>query len=382
MLEGLEQIDWKSMRYSCETIPDDIRSLLSQDSEVRGDALDSLLGSGGCFGEIGDATPHIIPFLLELLAHDETPDKAELLYRLSGVAERIGHSGHPIHMMRLQLKTYDALRAGLDLFISLLKDGSAYVRMNCIDMLQHMTDDVVVLVPELIDRFRHEQDEEVEVALLKSLKTLLGSGDWHLDNLRRQCIPFLKETVETHKSRKVRIAAARASLEAIPLLTRNYDGLSPQVPTILAREFFEHASPIDWMEEAEPSWHEEMIVIDLAKLNPQALLDLLLDTAIDAKQAHLIARGLLACGFLYSDYIDSHFGNPSSYEKKDEGVIYVRHHAVVRSHYRFQPARGILQAIADADKVWEIPTNLFSFFYGLPDSREGLRALLSQQGDT
>jgi len=38
--------------------------------------------------------------------------------------------------------------------------------------------------------------------------------------------------------------------------------------------------------------------------------------------------------------------------------------------------RLALEAIVDCEPFWEIPTNLFSFFYGLPDEREALRKLL------
>lgn len=40
--------------------------------------------------------------------------------------------------------------------------------------------------------------------------------------------------------------------------------------------------------------------------------------------------------------------------------------------------RDILQAIVDCDPFWEISTNLFSFYYGLPDEREALRELVQQ----
>jgi len=40
--------------------------------------------------------------------------------------------------------------------------------------------------------------------------------------------------------------------------------------------------------------------------------------------------------------------------------------------------KQVLQAIVDCDPFWEIPTNLFSYFYGLPDDREELRRLANQ----
>ena len=68
----------------------------------------------------------------------------------------------------------------------------------------------------------------------------------------------------------------------------------------------------------------------------------------------------------------------ASYEKHEEGDYYLREHAIPSFQLERGPVRAVLQAIAATDRVWERPTNLFSHFYGLPDSREALRRLAEE----
>jgi hypothetical protein len=379
MLDGLDRIDWKSLGYHVygknETIPKEIRNLLSRDPEVREETRGFLLGSGQDFGDIYDTTPHIIPFLMELLARDDTPERDPLLYHLSGVSEyRLNHEYLSIHMMRLCLQTYDALKAGIPLLLRLLAEAPKEVRRASTELLQTMTDEVESLIPDLMACFRSEPDQEMQVALLRALKTLFHSLEWPRYALRKQYAPVFKEIVETHSSHAVRVAAARASVELVDdWALRAEDRISPQVADLLVQEFLTPSAPLDYKEQGSPTYHKDEIVKDLARLKPEPLLSLLEHPDLSSEDAHLIARALLAQAFL-SGAGESHWRHFPSYDKRAEGAIYIRHYAAART--LAYSRKSIVQAIVDADKVWERPTNLFSFFYGLPDSRDALRALL------
>jgi hypothetical protein len=382
MFDSLDRIDWTSLGHHVygkpEQIPGAVRSLLSDDPEVRQDACDFLLGGGQDFGDIYDTTPHIIPFLFEILDSPDAPGRDELLLHLSGTAEHISYPGRSsVHMLRLRLRTYDAFKAGLGIVIALLDDPSMDVRLASAELLQYLTDEVESLIPELIRHFREEREEDVQVAVLRTLKRLLGSLEWPHFALKGQYAPFFKETIETHSSHKVRVAAARASVELVNHYNRKQDDLSPQVPTILSQEFLKLGSPLDYQESGSSSHHAEMVAKDLSRLDPEPLLHLLQDPAIGAERAHWIARALLANLFLHAGSIEAHWEHFPNYDKKAEGKFYLHHYSVIRSlRMPHHTKDRFLQAIVDADKVWEIPTNLFSCFYGLPDSREALQALL------
>ncbi len=381
MLEGLDKIDWKSLGFHIygknEEIPKKIRTLVSQDPEVREEARGFLLGAQQDFGDIYDTTPYIIPFLIEILAHDDTPGKADLLFHLSGVAE---HTFKPeaasIHMMRLCLETYDALKTGLNILTNLLGDHSAAVRLASANLLQYMTDEVEILIPELMERFHNEQDEDVRVELLNSLKTLLSSLEWPRFQLKTQYAPFFKEVIEHSTSRKIRGAAARASVELVSRYAREYDHLSSQVPAILAQEVLELVSYPNDPAKRNLLYEIENIVRDLSRLEPEPLLDLLKNPDISKHIVHIVMRGLLANAFLFFYDQSEHWRHFPDIYKTEAGMFYIQHHGAARSIDHRQ--KRILQAVVDAKKVWEIPTNLFSFFYGLPDSREALQALLTE----
>lgn len=384
MFSTLDSIDWKGLGYHTysrnEEIPQAIRNLLSPDDAVREDARGFLLGAQQDFGDIYDTTPRIIPFCLEVLAMDGAPGKAELMQHLSGQGMYIADTGtRSVHMMDLCLQTYTALRAGLDLYLDLLARGDRDERLAACELLQYMTDDPERLIPALLERVHQEADEAVQVSLLYCLKQLLGSLEWPRFTLKEQYAPDLRAIVEDHPSQTVRVAAARASVE----LVRQYrllgdDLLSTQVAELLAREFLQPGPPMHWTEDY-PSIYQERLVWDLSRLSdPEPLLRLLAEPGITAEQAHLLARGLLCQALLHPAQHRKHWQQMIRYEKRKEGDFYLCEYAIPPWKVKNDQVRSILLAIAAADRVWERPTNLFSYFYGLPDSRDALRTLVEE----
>ncbi len=387
MFENLDRIDWKSLGYHTygrhEQIPIEIRNLLSTEPEVREEAREFLLGGGQDFGDIYDTTPHIIPFLIEVLDNPDAPDKDSLLFHLSGVADQVAYQRHSsIPMMRLRLQTYDAFKAGLGSLMAMLNAPALEIRLAGAEFLGHMTDEVESLIPELIRRFREAHEEEYQVALMSSLKRLLNSLEWPRFALRGQYAPFFKETVETHPSHTVRVAAARASVELVGDYASKETNLSAQVPVLLSQEFRDLSTPLDYQESGSSLFHEEMLARDLSRVAPEPLVQLLHEPAINARQAHLITRALLASVFLHKELVETYWGYYPDHQRETEGLFYFQSYPPRNSlKFPYQIKSRFLQAIVDAEKVWEIPTNLFSFFYGLPDSREEMRTLLVETTD-
>jgi len=387
MFEGLDKMDWKSLGHHIygrqEIIPQEIRNLLSENAEVRQDARDFLLGGGQDYGDIYDTTPHIIPFLFEILNSPDGPDKDQLLTHLSEVANHIFYLNRPsIHMMRLCLRTYDALKAGMGILIALLDDPSVEVRAGDVELLGCMTDEVESLIPELIRSFRKEETEEIQIALLDSLKKLLHSLEWRRFALRGQYAPFFKEVVEDHPNQNVRVAAARASVELLGRFKGKQTDLSPEVPGLLTQEFLKVSAGLDHKKRGHEFLHAERIAQDLSRLsNHEPLLTLMQTPDLGPEQAHLVARALMAAIFLYGPMIESHWERFASYDRKTDGLFYLQEFYAIREMRHsigYKVKRPFLQAILEAEKAWEIPSNLFSSFYGLPDSREGWREMLEK----
>ena len=387
MFEGLDKVDWKSLGHHIygrhEIIPQEIRNLNSGNAEVRQDARDFLLGGGQDYGDIYDTTPYIIPFLFEILNSPDGPDKDKLLSHLAEVAGQISYLSRPsIPMMRLCLRTYDALKAGMGILIALLDDPSVEVRAGDVELLGCMTDEVESLIPELIRSFRKEETEEIQIALLTCLKRLMHSLEWRRFALRGQYAPFFKEVVEDHPSHTVRVAAARASVELVGRIKGKQIQLSPEVPGLLTQEFLKVSSGLDHKKRGMEFSHAEQIARDLSRLsNHEPLLTLMQTPDLSPEQAHIIARALMAAEFLHGPMIESHWERFASYDRKTEGLFYLQEFYAmreIRPSIMYKVKRPFLQAIVEAEKVWEIPTNLFSSFYGLPDAREGWREMLEK----
>lgn len=386
MFANLDSIDWNKLGYHTypthnhDEIPQAIRNLLSTDDKVREEARGFLLGAGQDFGDIYDTTPQIILFCLEVLAMDGAPGKAELMHHLSGQGMYIAKSGaRSVHMMDLCVQTYAALRTGLDLYLDLLARGDRDERLAACELLQYMSDDPERLIPILLAQIHQEADEETQVSLLYCLKQLFGSLEWPRFPLRKQYAPNLRAIVEDHPSKTVQVAAARASVEVIGRFQQSEEELlSPQVGELLAQEFLQPGTSKHWTEDY-PSIYQEYIVRDLARLpDPAPLLGLLTSPGITADQAHLLARGLLCHALIDREQHNRHWQQMTSYEKRKEGFFFLHTYSIQPWKFKTDRVRLILQAIVAADQLWELPTNLFSYFYGLPDSRQALRKLAEE----
>ncbi len=94
MFDGLDDIDWEERTHAygpADDVPDLLRSLISPDEQVRKDTLYELFGNIWHLGTVYEATIDAVPFLIELLAHPETPDKAGIASLLASIADGRGY---------------------------------------------------------------------------------------------------------------------------------------------------------------------------------------------------------------------------------------------------------------------------------------------------
>jgi hypothetical protein len=94
MLEHLDTVDWESLShaYGATTdVPTYLRALLSPDSAQRERAHRHLSGCICHQGTVYPATAAAVPFLYELLAAPDTPDKSSVACLLSYIADGRGY---------------------------------------------------------------------------------------------------------------------------------------------------------------------------------------------------------------------------------------------------------------------------------------------------
>ena len=94
MLEGLDRVDWKALRHaygSADDVPELIRALLSEDPAERKAAIHELFGNIYHQGTVYEASAYAVPFLMELLASQSTPDRESVACLLASIASGTGY---------------------------------------------------------------------------------------------------------------------------------------------------------------------------------------------------------------------------------------------------------------------------------------------------
>ncbi|HML20695.1 MAG TPA: hypothetical protein PKD09_03535 [Aggregatilinea sp.] len=356
MLEGLESVDWTAWDNSERRTPDLIRALISQGPGARSQARDRLFGSQQDFGEIDSQTPYLVPFLLELLGFPQTPDKPEILDYLEAVAEHLVRKPDRalprqglVERMRLQLSCYDAVAAGVSIFIPLLDEADHRVRLYSGRLLSRLPDQAEHTFPALIRRLQREPDERIQAALLGYLQDLYQTADYAHMMLMLMSGPLIQTFTETSPSIEVRTAAAKLSLAV------GFANI-PQPP------FDDLFQSFRSLQQGQRGYYD--LLQTLARHYPDAFAAALQSPALTPQQAHMIVFALLTKG---EDLLSTYFS--LSHQEDGLGIFYAPRRA--RSP---RSTTSILQAIVDADVVWQIPTNVFSVLHGLPDSRAALQA--------
>ncbi|MBV1856550.1 HEAT repeat domain-containing protein [Catellatospora tritici] len=118
MLERLDDIDWALLTHAygpADDVPGQIRDLARADDDVRIGAYQQLYASIVHQGSRYEATAYAAPFLLELLADEDVPDRPVLVEMLAVMAiggdEAWLPGTFPVALMREQAHGGDAVRA-------------------------------------------------------------------------------------------------------------------------------------------------------------------------------------------------------------------------------------------------------------------------------
>ncbi len=97
-LEGLSDINWAELQHaygSAKDVPGQLRALASRDRERGEKALHEFYGNIWHQGTTYQATRYAVPFLRQILADELSPVRAEIMELLVSLA--FGHSYHDVH---------------------------------------------------------------------------------------------------------------------------------------------------------------------------------------------------------------------------------------------------------------------------------------------
>lgn len=189
MLDGLDEINWSSLTHAygkADDVPELLKTLLSSNKEERDDALYDLFGNIWHQGTVYDATPHAIPFLIELLQNEITPDREGVTHLLTVIAAGSGflevHAQTPDEMVkwsktltndgrdfekereeerRIVTAVREACRPHLALFLPYLEDPNSRIRDVIAQAFSKYPEERDWLLPALEGVSASETDEEL-----------------------------------------------------------------------------------------------------------------------------------------------------------------------------------------------------------------------------
>ncbi len=416
MLEGLDQVKWANLWHFQPTysarIPFWIRDLLSENENVRENAREYIFGEGTEYGKVTKATPYIIPFLVELLSIDSTPEKCSLVGGLSEMEFGHDYNDMPIGSPKDSIRAYEAVANGLPIFLSLLKNQVTGCQYNSVQLLGRLTNASEEIIPSLIEQFNAESEKMIQYLIVESISKLSVYASQ--TSIYKQSLDFLRTSLDSNDKR-TQISAAIGLIKNkwIGDDLRNDDSLFAHIMNILREGFFDYPGP--WTDIIKKE-----IISHLTRLDRIFLLDLLSDRRLSTSQdAHMIVHNLLHSlfeingdlkysryyvnirketdGITYSfranyrigftgniaqQFIDTGIMSPDQIPNLDFYKLLDTALASVGGMFPEKlispEQKQILKSILDCQPFWELPTNLLSFFYGLPDSRDELRKLIAE----
>jgi hypothetical protein len=337
MLERLDAIDWSRLN-TCyghsEEIPVALRNLLSDDAALRRVAFGTLHTELTHQGSIYEASVYVVPFLLDLLALPDMPDKLSLVELLANLGSKNAYLGESFQELAMRLlfkdmaqagrgespdlqkrrseyrmaieKTHQAVREGFPLLLSLFADGDPVMRMKVAYLFTFFPEDTSWLSPVVIAQLQEEQQECVIFCLLLCLGYLHSPAPEIADLL----IHYLLEG----KSALLRFVAAMALYlllqektpeEAVRVLLRVLVDPYPLQPAYgaLPSEWgscLVHMRALFYLDRLTSSPHQALILERLLEAFP------LLDEHVESGCADLLLRvAFYEKGFQYYDQVYS-----------------------------------------------------------------------------
>lgn len=400
MLEGLEDVEWASLTHaygSAENIPAMLQALNSaENQEAFEEALGRFINVVNHQGSIYSATPHVVPFLWQLLQTE-----TNILRQSGHLAVLIGflESSQVYHrsvyrsqrtpasplVYETNIELHKAVAGGREFYISLLTHPAVDIRASAMYLLSFLAEDAEPLLTVFAEFVVKETDEWVRAGGIWAYARTAVHTPW------KQQAEFAQQLVDWARVSTNRWSKTAAALGYLKLHTAPNDKPLPDpLLEILVESLHD---PLDQPEFDRDHYYLQYdnflpfdyIIDEISArcrrvMRPFLWIFILREYPAPPLQAHLLVRELLDVTFSrYST--DDGWLNLKGLRRDREysSLIYEprgspRHYVMGQKLISFQ--RDALQVVVDYDPFWEIPTNLLSLFYHLPDSRDALRELI------
>ncbi|MBK9748511.1 MAG: HEAT repeat domain-containing protein [Chloroflexi bacterium] len=180
MFEGLDDINWEqfgdthiAIGMKTREIPDCVRNMIHPDHKEREFAIACLLGEGQHLGMLSNATPHIIPYVLEVLVDQHYEQRGYLIYGIARMFEKMYFDLETFRYLARILQVYDALKKGYPLYRRLLSDADPEVRLAAVQVLVYMQDNCPDALATLLSQFMVETDTDIRHEIIGGMLKLV-----------------------------------------------------------------------------------------------------------------------------------------------------------------------------------------------------------------
>lgn len=396
MLEGLDQVHWHLLKHSygsAKDVPELLQKIsTAQDDEVFKKYFWQLMNEIHHQDDIFNAAPAVIPFFIQLLSQATFKYKFSLLVELKDFFES---SKRYLRLPRLHshgfgewhdcIAIQQTIYANLRVYLNLLKDSESEVRRHAARLLGILADQRHKIRLPLVRAIQKEQDAAIAASMVYDLIDLIPfSHHGSAHRVWKQYTLLLFHWVEAHPDEIVRLTAADVWVEIYPRY------LLETTARVIPISIVNSIKKI-YLDSENRRYHP--ILETLNKLGIHVLAEVLAETVIPPDSLHDIARLMLLKVFdpiltvIHAIPNENfwYFYEGRFYEEPHQRIYDI--YAYNRSGWRvYDPAteklvevqQFVLNAIIHCDRFWELPTNLFSFFFGLPDDRDTLRALVAK----
>jgi hypothetical protein len=263
MLEGMDRIEWGKLRHAhgaAEDVPHLIRALASRSTDEREAAWSELYGNIWHQGTIYEATPHAVPFLIELAASDTTPDRCQILSYLGTLADGTSYIDAHRRIMNfsqeqlskelpVQLdwvaKTRKAVMSGEALYLDMLLSREHATCCAAAYVLSRYPEEGERYWAPLRARYEEAENDELVrcgIAILTKPFSAKGTSDTR----------WLADMFEREKCRSVRVPLAVSVLHSAD--PRSNDALAFLIANLLSDDEVEKAYRAQPWDSGEAIW--------------------------------------------------------------------------------------------------------------------------------
>jgi hypothetical protein len=353
------------------------------------DALDLL------FSERGDqpsgisylnTTPYIVPFLIEILPHTNTHYRSKIMEIFAELIRNpyyitIGYGyAFKLHAIRQNKVVWDSANAiwdGYDTYKLMVSDKDSWVRVSAVGLLSLFTHKASELFPFFLSSLEREPERNNQKWLIRDAARLIGIAPYDRENVgnRTKYADDLLRVFVSHSDVSFRLEVALAYVE----LTRlNMDesarfGIFMPVDDQITQALKQHVETL--LQAEKPSELDFPQAIQYLRMVSISLVAELLEREnLSPIHAHMIVSALMNYDFERIDRTMPPWTYYHTYKKSNSSqIFYYRDRGVLLKNQI-----DALRLVVDCEPFWELPTNLLSFLFGLPDSRDELRALIEK----